>query len=212
MVTAFIWKVTSILFICYTAFMVKKMQIAQALGISHTAVGAVLNGKAEKGRISRQTRWLVWAKARLMGYESTQLTEKKVRKSTICYVLCDRRTSSANTHYLGIMDALHVEATRDKRQVILMALSSDSSALAKCLHALEDQEPLGIILDGAVTEAAVTAVAQLGIPFVVSGATQYTHDPNCGGRVNAVGIDVAGGVGNLMQWFYQQGGGASPWV
>ena len=182
--------------------MVTKMQIARALGLSHTCVGAVLNGRPST-RISQQTRRRVLTQARLMGYEAPQPPVQAVRRSTICYILCD--TDPTDAGYLGILRAMQAEAMKDRRQVSFMVLGSYPSELAECLRAINDHRPLGVVLDGRVPAAAVTAMAQRNLPFVVSGATRYAHDPELTGSVNAVGVDVTGAVSQLMRWFYEQG-------
>ena len=182
--------------------MATKIEIARALGLSHTCVGAVLNDRPNSG-ISELTRRRVLEKARLMGYESKQRPKKVVRKSTISYILCGPGSSEAI--YMGIYYALRAEAIKDRRQVSFEVLDNDSAALAEFLRDIDDHEPLGIVLDGAVTEDLVTAIAERGLPFVVSGATQYAHNKELVGNVNAVSIDIVGGVSQLMQWFYQQG-------
>ena len=183
--------------------MVTKMQIAQALGVSHTCVSAVLNDRSN-ARISEHTRSRVLKQARLMGYESQQKVLHTLRKSTICYVLCDI-PQPADASYLEILHALQVEAMKDKRQVSFMTLSSDPPAMAECLRAIDDHMPLGVVLDGRVPQAAVTAMAERKLTFVVSGATRYVHDSKVSGSVNAVGIDLSGGIDQLMRWFYEHG-------
>jgi DNA-binding LacI/PurR family transcriptional regulator len=182
--------------------MVKKIEIARALGLSHTCVGAVLNDRPNSG-ISELTRRRVLDRARLMGYESNQRPKQVVCKSTISYILCGPGSSEAI--YMGIFYALRAEAVKDRRQVSFVVLDNDSAALTECLRSIDDNEPLGIVLEGKVTEDLVMAITERGLPFVVSGATRYAHDKELVGSVNAVSVDISGAVSQLMQWFYRQG-------
>jgi len=182
--------------------MVTKTDIARALGVSHTCVSQVLNN-TPNARISENTRKRVLRQARIMGYRPPARKRRAAGSSTICYIVCDVRRS--DVWYLGVLQALQACALQDHRQIQYMTVFSDLPSLSDSLSLIDREPPLGIVVDGQVSDALVEEIRRRQIPLVVSGSTPYAHDPQRVGQVNAVSVDARGVVRQLMQWFHTRG-------
>ena len=182
--------------------MVTKVDIARALEVSHTCVSAVLNNTPNV-RISEATRRRVLQQAKVMGYKPAEKSDKPARAAVICYILCDMPCPDSS--YLMIVNALCAEAMQDRRHISFLSLTDAPSSLAETFKAIDDINPLAVVLAGNVTPAVIDAVACRQLPFVVSGVSGYTHDLELLGTVNAVAFDVSDAVNKLMRWFGRKG-------
>ncbi len=177
--------------------------IAHAVGVSHTCVSQVLN-EAPNARISAITRRRIVDEANRRGY--VQARRKDTRSASIAFVSCSSSFNHAAfswTHFLLL--GLQQRAAEDDRDITFYGVISSPIATDGFFRMIDKRRPLGVVLDGNVSEVIVNGLDSRHIPFVIVGTTSYAHDPEMRSRANTVSLDVEESVRATMKWFYDCG-------
>ena len=182
--------------------MVTKMDIAKALSISRTSVTQVLN-QAPNARISESTRRTILEQARKMGYTRPAKKPELKTSPMITYMICGVENIDGN--YLSHLDILQKLAMLDDRVTVFMTTTNEIDSVEHTLHSIDNIRPLGVVLDGRVSDLMLAELQKRDIPFVVAGSTRYAYEDAFAGKINTVGVDVKGAIRELMRWFHAKG-------
>jgi len=175
---------------------VNQKDIARELGISITTVSRALTGQ---GRISPQTRKLVWEKAGELGYELNPTNIKENVHQSICIVFNSRLQSLPTDPFYGtVMAGVESECQKYGYKVFFQTISSPHAHSLWELHSTGQLD--GLILVGADVYPAIAREAKgRGIPVVLVD----NWEPEMG--VDCVVTDNRGGIMRLVNYLVSQG-------
>jgi DNA-binding LacI/PurR family transcriptional regulator len=169
--------------------------IADALGMSISTVSRALSNK---GRISEETRSLVFEQARKMGYAAKSPTGKRV-PANIGIVFSNRLHSLIqDPFYSTVMVGVEQECSKYNYQVTFLTIDDEDGSRIWALY--NEQRIDGLIMVGGdIKQRLVHQVLDRKIPLVLIDNRLEELDVNC------IVTDNRGGVRKLMKHLYELG-------
>jgi DNA-binding LacI/PurR family transcriptional regulator len=169
--------------------------IADALGMSISTVSRALSNK---GRISEETRALVFEQARKMGYAVKTPTGKRV-PANIGIVFSKRLHSlTQDPFYSTVMVGVEQECNKYNYQVIFLTIDDDDAGRLWGLYNERRIDGL-IMVGGDIKQQLVQQVLDNKIPLVLIDNRFDDLDVDC------VVTDNRGGVQKSMKYLYELG-------
>lgn len=140
--------------------------IADRLDVSVTTVSRVLNGKAERYRISKETQELINSAAKELNYSPNQLARglRLKRTNTIGYIIPD----ISNPFFSSIAKSVEKSARKSGYSILLCDSEEDTKIEENLLQLMIDRKVDGLIISPVGIEVNhLRRIAQRNIPIVL---------------------------------------------